>query len=115
MISSAQRCWEDLHIDGGEGTVGDGAADGAGKGESGVEGNAAQLGLGLGIGGHLDDFDEKWWKIEWSLVLKARGREDSRKIGRQLGTCGRVPTSFGQWMSFFGKSEVGAGFREKGP
>lgn len=39
---------EDLHIDGCEGTVGDGAADSASKGESGVEGKARQL---LRLGG----------------------------------------------------------------
>lgn len=33
----------DLHIDGGEATVGDGTADGTSKGESGVEREAAQL------------------------------------------------------------------------
>lgn len=39
----------DLHIHGCEGTVGDGAADGASQGESGVEGKAAELGSGSGF------------------------------------------------------------------
>ena len=43
-----------LHIDGSESTVGDGTADSAGKGESGVESNAAELGRGGGLG-LLDD------------------------------------------------------------
>lgn len=41
----------DVHIDGGEGTVCYRAADGAGKGESGVEGNAALLAGRIGGGG----------------------------------------------------------------
>ncbi len=46
----------DIHINGGEGTVGDGAADGTGKGESGVETKAAQLRSRRdGGGGLLDD------------------------------------------------------------
>lgn len=35
--------FENLHIDGGESTVGDGAADSTGNGESGVKGSAAEL------------------------------------------------------------------------
>lgn len=34
---------ENLHIDGGKSTVGDGAAESTGNGESGVEGSAAEL------------------------------------------------------------------------
>ena len=37
-----RRHWH-LHIDGSEGAVGDGTADSACKGESGVEGNATEL------------------------------------------------------------------------
>lgn len=40
----------DLHIDGGQGTVGDGAADGTSKGKSGVESQAGEL-LRSGGGG----------------------------------------------------------------
>lgn len=48
------RVEHNLHIDGSQGTVGDGAADGASKGETGVEGEAAQL-LGLGSLDILDN------------------------------------------------------------
>lgn len=47
-----------VHIDGGESAVGDGAADGTGKGESGVELEARELGGGsdlsggVGLAGH---------------------------------------------------------------
>lgn len=48
----------DLHIDGGEATVGDGAADSAGEGEAGVQADARQrrggrglVGDGLDLGG----------------------------------------------------------------
>ena len=44
----------DVHINGSEGTVGDGAADGTGERESRVETNAAELGSG-GDSGLLDD------------------------------------------------------------
>jgi hypothetical protein len=44
-----------IHIDGRQGTVGDGAADGAGKGESGVEGGAGgRRGRSIDLGSHCD-------------------------------------------------------------
>ena len=44
--------FRDVHIDGCESTVRERAADGASKGESGVEADAAELGSGSGL---LDD------------------------------------------------------------
>lgn len=58
--STRQLQWENLHIDWGEGCVGDGAADGAGEGESGVESWTAELLNSLGLdnnwggGGHCE-------------------------------------------------------------
>lgn len=79
--------WEEglnLHIDGGEGTVGDGAADSAGKGESGVEGNAGKLagGVGLGLlddsvnlsGSHCEYVVRNWTKEKWTKGLSGEKR-----------------------------------------
>jgi hypothetical protein len=44
-----------LHIDGSQGTVGDGTTDSTSEGESGVEGEAGELLLGLGDGSHWID------------------------------------------------------------
>lgn len=61
----------DLHIDGGQGAVGDGTADGASEGESGVEGEAREL---LGVELLLSLLLE-------SVELVAAGR------GRRCGRC----------------------------
>lgn len=79
--------WEEglnLHIDGGEGTVGDGAADSTGKGESGVEGNAGKLagGVGLGLlddsvnlsGSHCEYVVRNWTKEKWTKGLSGEKR-----------------------------------------
>lgn len=49
----------DLHIDGSESTVGDGAAHSAGEGEAGVERQTAQLGGSILLGGHCDSDDDE--------------------------------------------------------
>lgn len=47
----------DLHIDGSESTVGDGAADCTSQGESGVEGDTAELLGGVGLCSLEDGID----------------------------------------------------------
>ena len=53
-VASSRELRSNVHIDGGETSVGDGAADGTGKGEARVQGEAGLL-LGGGSAGLLDD------------------------------------------------------------
>lgn len=84
----------DLHIDGGETTVGEGAADSAGEGEAGVELEAAQLGRGSGLGLLLD-----------SVKLDAAGGRshcDARNGGQKDAMEWR-------WGSGLGREGIGIG------
>lgn len=59
----------DIHIDGGESTVGDRAANSAGEGEAGVETQPAELGRGgINLGSHCVWFRKlrRELKAEWS-------------------------------------------------
>lgn len=52
---AASYLWKNVHIDGSQSTVGDGAAEGTGQGEAGVQVEAGAGGSRRGGGGLLDD------------------------------------------------------------
>lgn len=80
-IDRWQRGIGDSHIDGSEGTVGDGAADGTGESESRVEGDAAELrGLGLQVGSHCEG--------ELLEAEEEQGRRGEDEATRPIILCG---------------------------
>ena len=68
---------DDQLTDGGEGTVGDTAADGTGQGEAGVEGSASGGNSSLSLDGGHDEIME-----ESGEGLVREGKERSKKKGR---------------------------------
>lgn len=74
-----------VHIDGRQGTVGDGAADSAGEGESGVERSTAELRRrSIDLGGHCDGCGNIKRKEELSGVVRTLGGVARVETGSQL-------------------------------
>lgn len=99
----------DVHIDGCEGTVGDGAAEGTGEGEAGVESGTAELGSGGGLRNDGVDLGRARGRGSghfccgrdcgrcdgsWPVAEK---RMEGRRVFLTLGRRGAVKGSEGRW------------------
>jgi len=88
-----------LHINRGEGTVSDGAADSAGKGEARVEGETAEL-LGLKASSLLGSVDSGSHCDVKRMDGRLMGKEKERGTNRTKGVGRVVETRCLAWIDF---------------